>query len=345
MTGIRSAVLSFCWLFFAASTCASSPVRVIFDTDITGDVDDVLALAMLHALQDRGHCELLAVTVSKVNPLTGPFVDAVNTFYGRPEIPIGITRQAQVRDSRYLKLVNQKTGVDSTAYRYPHDLLSNEDAPAAVALLRKVLSQQPDHSVVIVQVGLAVNIARLLQSRPDEWSSLDGVSLVRQKVKLLSVMAGAFTAINGDRRYHEANVRNDIPSMQQLANLWPDDVPVIWSGFEIGIAAPYPRRSIANDFSYVPGHIVREAYLLHSGPEHDRPTWDLTSVLYAVFPDRGYFGVSEAGRVTVDDDSFTAFQVGAGHRDQFLTMDQTQSVRVKEALVQLVSQPPVLMGK
>ena len=53
-------------------------------------------------------------------------------------------------------------------------------------------------------------------------------------------------------------------------------------------------------------HIVKEAYLLHSGPEHDRPCWDESSVLYAVFPDRDFFGLSSAGRVTVADDGFHA---------------------------------------
>ena len=57
--------------------CADEPVRIIFDTDITGDVDDVLALAMLHALADRNECTIEAVTVSKINPLTASFVDAV----------------------------------------------------------------------------------------------------------------------------------------------------------------------------------------------------------------------------------------------------------------------------
>ncbi|MDA9840427.1 nucleoside hydrolase, partial [Rubripirellula sp.] len=68
---------------------ATDPVSVIFDTDISGDVDDVLALAMLHTLADRRECEIHAVTISKINPLTAPFVDAVNTFYGRANIPIG----------------------------------------------------------------------------------------------------------------------------------------------------------------------------------------------------------------------------------------------------------------
>ncbi|MCA9063196.1 MAG: nucleoside hydrolase [Planctomycetaceae bacterium] len=322
---------------FLPSAPATEPVRIVFDTDISGDVDDVLALAMLHTLEDRGHCELLAVTISKVNPLTGPFTSAVNTFYGRAQVPIGVTRKAQIRDSKYLPLVNTR---DDGQRRFPATLERNEDAPEAVELLRKVLASQPDHSVVIVQVGLAVNIARLLQSRADQFSPLPGPDLVRQKVRLLSVMAGSFEPINGNTRYHEANVKNDIPSMQQLSQLWPDDVPVVWSGFEIGIAVPYPRESIAQDFEYVEHHIVKEAYLLHSGPAHDRPTWDLTSVLYAVFPDRGYFDVSAPGRVSVADDSYTSFETGSGDRDRYLTVTPLQAARVREALVQLVSQPP-----
>lgn len=319
------------------TTRAAEPVRIIFDTDITGDVDDVLALAMLHTLADRGECELLAVTISKINPLTGPFVDAVNTFYGRPDIPIGVPREAQRRESKYLKVVNER---DNGQFRYPHDLLSNDDAYDAVDLLRKTLAAQPDHSVVLVQVGIAPNLAGLLETKGDEWSDLDGPALIRRKVKLLSIMAGAFEPIRGNDHYLEANVINGIPAMQKLAADWPDDVPVIWSGFEIGIAARYPRASIHHDFDYVPHHIVKEAYLLHSGPNHDRPTWDLTSVLYAVRPERGYFDLSEPGRVSVEDDGFVRFTPEENGRDRYLVMSNAQAVRVREALTMLVSQPP-----
>ncbi len=316
------------------------PVKLIFDTDITGDVDDVLALAMCHTLADRGECELLAVTISKINPLTGPFTDAINTYYGRPNLPIGITRDAQVRESRYLKLVERRRDGKPL---YPHDLTRNEDTPDAIDLLRAMLAKQPDRSVTIVQVGLASNIARLVASKPDAHSPLSGADLARKKVKLLSVMAGSFQTIHANNRYHEANVYNGIPVMQQLAKLWPEEVPIVWSGFEIGIAAAYPRLSVARDFNYDPDHPVREAYLLHSGPNHDRPTWDLTSVLYAVRPDRGYFDLSPKGRVTVEDDSFTRFQPAKNRkgRDRFLILrDAAATERVREALVQLVTQNP-----
>ncbi|QDT28270.1 nucleoside hydrolase [Gimesia panareensis] len=324
-------------LLISGSAVAREPVRVIFDTDISGDVDDVLALAMLHTLSDRGECDLLAVTISKINPLTGPFTDAVNTFYGRGEIPIGVTRDAQRRESRYLKLVNEK---EEAKWRYPHDVLSNEDLPDAVTVLRKTLMSQPDHSVVLIQVGLAANLADLVESGADEISPLSGAELVRQKVRLVSVMAGAFEPIDGNRHFLEANIRNGIKSMQRFVRQWPREVPVIWSGFEIGIAVRYPRESIARDFGYRKHHIVREAYLLHSGPEHDRPSWDLTSVLYAVRPEDGYFTLSEPGRVTVEDDGFLKFQPVELGRDRYLKMNQEQMIRVREALRDLVSQPP-----
>ncbi|WP_417392758.1 nucleoside hydrolase [Gimesia sp.] len=317
---------------------AAEPVQVIFDTDISGDVDDVLALAMLHTLADRGECDLRAVTISKINPLTGPFTDAANTFYGRGDIPIGVTRDAQKRESRYLKLIQETQGDQS---RYPHDINSNQQLPDAVSLLRKTLAASADGSIVIIQVGLAANLADLVESKADDFSPLSGSELIRRKVKLVSVMAGAFEPIEGNNRFLEANVRNGIQSMQRFVRQWPLSTPVVWSGFEIGIAVRYPRESIARDFNYMKHHIVREAYLLHSGPEHDRPSWDLTSVLYAVRPHDGYFDLSEPGKVTVDDDGFLSFHPEKQGRDRYLKMNPLQAVQVKEALRSLVSQPPV----
>ena len=54
----------------ASSQTPQRPTPLIFDTDIGNDVDDVLALGMIHALQSRGECELLAVTITKDHPPT-----------------------------------------------------------------------------------------------------------------------------------------------------------------------------------------------------------------------------------------------------------------------------------
>jgi hypothetical protein len=73
---------------------------------------------------------------------------------------------------------------------------------------------------------------------------------------------------------------------------------------------------------------------------YDREAWDLTSVLYAVRPNRGYFGLSGPGTIHVNDDGVTRFTPSGGGRHQYLTVDAIQIARVREALVQLASQPP-----
>src|SRR4051812_34913761 len=74
----------------SVSPVVRRPIPLIFDTDIGNDIDDALALGMIHALECRGECKLLAVTVTKDEPMSAPFVDAVNTFYRRGDIPIGV---------------------------------------------------------------------------------------------------------------------------------------------------------------------------------------------------------------------------------------------------------------
>jgi inosine-uridine nucleoside N-ribohydrolase len=310
------------------------PIRLVFDTDIGNDVDDAMALGVIHALETRGVCRLLAVTVTKDHPKAAAFVDIVNTFYGRGDIPIGVVRNGATRDEgRYLKLADN---VD----RYPHDLRSGADAPDAVELLRRTLAAQPDGSVTLVQVGFFTNYARLLASTADAISPLSGRELIRKKVARLSVMAGSFQVVERKPRFLEYNVVQDLASARQLVKDWP--TPIVWSGYEIGVAAAYPHESIEHDFDYVPHHPIKDAYYLYEPPPHDRPTWDLTAVLAAMRPDARYFTLSPIGRVEVADDGFTRFVADATNagRDRVLTMNAMQSERVREALVWLTSTPP-----
>jgi inosine-uridine nucleoside N-ribohydrolase len=217
-------------------------------------------------------------------------------------------------------------------------LRHSSDAPAATEVLRKLLAQQLGGSVVLIQVGFFSNLAALLDTPADSFSPLTGRELVKQKVRMLSVMAGAFQPINGNQHYLEYNVINDVAAAQKLVRDWPS--PIVWSGFEIGISVPYPAKSIEHDFGYVPHHLAAEAYCLYQPPPHERPTWDLTATLYGVLPDRDYFSLSTSGQVTVENDGFTRFTPRDGGRDRYLILNPMQAIRVKEALVQLASEPP-----
>ena len=133
------------------------PVPLIFDTDLGNDCDDVLAMGVIHALQTRGECRLLAVTITKDHELAAPFADAVNTFYNRGEIPVGVCRSGVTPDEGKFNGLAAKA--DDGKDRFPHDLRSGQDAPDAVEVLRQSLASQKDGSVVIAQVGFSTNLA------------------------------------------------------------------------------------------------------------------------------------------------------------------------------------------
>src|SRR5438270_4222977 len=76
-------------ILFSLCFLCSAQKPVIFDTDMGNDVDDALALAILHSLTDRGECRLIGVTLTNANPSAVPYVRLVNAFYGRGELPVG----------------------------------------------------------------------------------------------------------------------------------------------------------------------------------------------------------------------------------------------------------------
>jgi len=333
------AVLAIGLLFALPNGSATEPcpVPLIFDTDMGNDVDDAMALAIIHALESRGECKLLGVTLTKDNVYAIRFVDLLNTFYGRSDIPIGIVDGGVLPgDGKYLKRV--ATAAENDRLLYAHDLQDRDAAPDSVKLLRRILATQPDGSVVIAQVGFSTNLARLLESPADDVSPLAGKSLVKKKVRLLSAMAGAFAKHLLAQGRKEFNVVRDIPAAQKVFGSWP--TPVVISGWEIGAAIKHPGVSMREDYRYVKHHPLVDAYHYYRGLENDQPTYDLTSVLYAVRPERGYFDLSASGRMVVDDDGVTRFHQEDGGPHRYLTVNDEQIARVREAQVMLCSQPP-----
>lgn len=134
---MRLAVAMLAVLCFAAHLPAQ--VRIIYDTDMDTDCDDAGALAILHALADRGEAEILATVVSSRYPWSVPCVEAINRYYGRAELPIGAPKTAWAdtgrRGSRYAKQISGQ---------FATRLKSNDDAPDAVDVYRRVLARKED---------------------------------------------------------------------------------------------------------------------------------------------------------------------------------------------------------
>lgn len=312
---------------------AAEPIPIIFDTDIGNDVDDAMALALIHELMDRDEVELLAVTISKDNPWAAVYTDVINTFYGRPDIPIGRVVDGKIpQPINFIRPISERT--ENGTLVYPRDVGPDTELPEAVSLMRRILAGRDDKRVKIISVGYLTNLGRLLESEPDEASTLNGIDLVKATVSECVLMAGAFSSDPNP----EFNAFVDPSATRRVFESWP--TPLVTSGFEVGLAILYPATSIEQDYQYVKDHPVAEAYRLYKKMPHDRPTFDLNSVLYAARPDRGYYGLSKPGKITLNDKNITEFEEVEGGLHRYQTVMQDQIVQVSEVFVQMVSSPP-----
>ena len=313
----------------------SDLLKIIFETDIGNDVDDAMALDMLYKYIDMGKIDLLSVMINKEGEYSALFTNIMNNWYGYPNIPIGIVHDGADSEhdaTNYAKCVVLMKN-NNNEPMFQSSQLEYAVLDEAHNLYRKILSQQPDSSVVIVSVGFSTNLARLLETSADEFSHLNGKELVAKKVKFLSTMAGCFN--NSD--HHEYNIVKDITAAKKVFAEWP--TTIVTSPFEVGLQINYQATSIENDFAWASEHPMVEAYKCYLKMPYDRPTWDLTSVLYAV-EGTSYFDVSPAGKIDVTDIGSTFFNIDENGNHYYLMTDSIQSDNIKQYFINLISKKP-----
>lgn len=259
---------------------------LILDTDIGPDYDDVGAMAVMHALADKGEVKPLAVISSNKNELVVPVIEILNTYFGRPELPTGAPKGNGASFGATQKWP------EMLVEKYPHKIAKTSDAPNAVETYRKILAKQPDQSVTVVTVGFLTNMADLLASGPDAHSPLSGTNLVRRKVKQLVSMAGAFP------KGREYNVLVDSVASAKVFTEWPTEI--LFSGLEIGKEIKTGKRVIANESLKSPvKEVFAMAMPLSKGDADGRMSWDQTAVLVAVRGIQPYFSVKR-GKIVID---------------------------------------------
>ncbi len=190
--------------------------NVILDTDMGGDCDDTGALAVLHALADKGEANILAVGCCISDPNSAPAIQAINTYYGRPNIPVGTLKDLGL-------LPGPITYIKYLATNFPNTLKSGANAPDAVQLYRQTLAAQPDNSATLIAIGPLRNIKNLLQSGADNYSNLNGLGLVAKKVNKFVLMGGAFASGS------EWNMNQDGPSAEYVINNFPSSIEVVFT--------------------------------------------------------------------------------------------------------------------
>lgn len=326
-------------LLFACSSKqneANTPIAVMFETDMGNDIDDALALDMLYKYMDEGRVNILAITLNKDYIHAPEYVDIMGTWYGYPDIPIGIYTGGENLshdDNNYTTKVCALKD-DEGKSLFERSLSDYNSLPKTHLLYRKILAEQPDNSVTVISVGFLTNLAILLDTSADEYSPLTGKELVARKVKLLSVMAGSFT----EEPYVEYNVLINKPAATKVFAEWPSKIVV--SPFEVGDSIKYPAASIENDFNWTDHHPMVEGYKAFSQMPYDRSTWDLTSVLYVAEPDSAFFGKSTWGSITSDAEGYTRFVEHADGKHCYLTSTPEQRVRVLDYFIRLITEKP-----
>ncbi|WP_373515421.1 nucleoside hydrolase, partial [Persicitalea sp.] len=258
------------------------------------DVDDVQALAMLHAYQQRGMVDLLGVVVTSDDSASFSCTDAINTFYGNPDLPIGFLKK-QERLRHFSKYTRQ------VAAKFPHDLTRLEKTTESALLYRKLLANSPDKSVVIVTIGHLTSLMNFLQSPGDSISPLSGQELARKKGKKWLCMGGQYP------EGKEANFyRPDPASTVYCLDHWTQEV--VFCGWEVG-------NEIKTGGAYLKSKLptnnpVYRAYQLYNDFA-GRPAWDQVAVLLLdEDASARYFDFVHDGFVSVAADGSNVWKAG-----------------------------------
>lgn len=286
--------------------------KIILDTDIGADCDDVGAIAILHTLANKGEAELLAMThcTSRASGLGA--LSAVNMAYGR-EVPLGTYPRPGMQDAE-----PDTTYAAVLAAEFPTRYPAGEPQPDAAEVTRRALAAQEDASVVMCAIGPMNNLAYYLED-----GSL--TSLIAAKVKRLVVMAGNFTP-GGEAEW---NVKCDVAAAQKVAAHWP--TPIVWMPWEVGAdvltGAPLGRKK---------DHPARRAYeVFHGGEFHQRMSWDPIAAYIAVRGNQPWWSLSRPGDVTVDAEGRTLFAENAAGRNRIVSA-RGEAMKVAQDLNRLM---------
>jgi len=329
--------LAFLFLLACSPLCpAQTPVKIFFDTDMETDCDDAGALAVLHALADRGECEILATVVSVRDPNSAATVDAINVYYSRPKLPLGMVKGAGVLEkSKYAGRI---------AADFPNRVKSPEDVPDATVTYRDVLEKQSDHSVIIVTVGYLTNLKTLLQL-PAADGHPSGLELIQTKVAKWVCMGGNFigTPPKDDLKLGNVNFQRDSASALYVMQNWPAAVPLVFVGREIG-SVPSGLNAGASLAQTPPENPVRMAYFHYFGAQKSRHVADIVTTLYAVLGLRDYWDTSPPGSMDLHSDMTFEWKPAADRNQTYLLKklrDGKPNDRyIESVLDELLVQPP-----
>lgn len=275
---------------------------IILDTDIGSSTDDLFSLEMLYYYQQQGRCKLLGVVVNREGEECAACADVMNTYFNSGNVPVGLVRNGIKQPKVWInyKALPDFKNADSTPM-FAHSIVDYSTLPDGWQLYRRLLAAQPDHSVSICSIGFVTCLAQLLQSDGDEYSPLNGVELVRQKVKCIYQMGGVF----GQSVEPDFNLSQGITFAQDFFRLWPKEVDMVFSPMEVGENIEYKPEQVISDVSWTDVHPIKQVYM-KCNCNTGQMMWDPMAVIHAVEGD-SLFTLSPHGTVTFTPKAETIF--------------------------------------
>lgn len=272
------------------------PVQMILDSDFGSSTDDLFALMMLNHYMDDGLVDLKGIVVDREGEKNAALVDIFNTYYGHPEVPIGLERNG-VKNPRcfipYNGICDLKDAQGTPLFKRSVD---TSRCPEGYKLYRQLLSQADDKSIVVVAIGFATTLAQLFESGADEYSPLSGVELFGKKVKSVYIQSGRFEAGDSLSGY---NMRAASRQSAIFYDRLPKNVDLIMSPSNVGDQIDYLPKDVLVDLSYTEINPIKAVYT-HYTCDTGQRMWDTNCLVQAVLGDAEY-NLSPRGWVTFVD--------------------------------------------
>lgn len=286
---------------------------VIFDTDIGSDCDDAGALGVLHALADAAELKILGVIFSSGKNRYGiGACDAINTYYGRGDLPLGQYQASDVGDpvNSYTKQIATDTK------RFGHDTV--DMAPDLVSVYETLLEPQLDQSVTICTVGHPHGLVHLVRDPR-------GKELAQTKVKRWVAMG------MGGWNFEQMGMA---AYSQELLQKWERPLYISPAGSEIITGHRLlPATPVDNP--------VREAYRLWgtgTAITEGRSSWDQVAVLFVARPE--LFDIESSGQVERQADGAITWNPQADKPNHHLVAPKLSNGEMAEIIEELMSRPP-----
>ncbi len=287
--------------------------NIIFDTDIGGDCDDVLALDVLMACHKAGECRLIGVAYSADLWEAVGCTYAVLERHGFENVPIGKPKHDNiVKDEprSYAYKINKLFYRDG----YP----TFDTVETAVRMYRRLLTEYDN--VVIVLTGWFTNLRDLLISEPDDISPLNGYELVKAKVKEIDMVSCNFSHETGYEVLPENVDENGVIHPSPEANVWSDKAAARYV-FENCPVTIYNLPAEVG-FNMLTGKPMCDAGRADNSPdslsyqmvgfENGRPSWDPATAYYAVYGTGDLFYETAPGKISMDEEGYTYFTARNG---------------------------------